>query len=604
MTNSLFRVGAPVALFCLTLSACAPAPPRPVALSPGDYSYLRAYMSWYIQDQMDRHKVPGLSIALVDAHHVIWQTGFGYADRENKIPASGATVYQVGSISKLFTAAAAMQGVEHGEISLDRGLTTYLPDFSIKSRWPEPAPLTPRALLSHHAGLPTYYLKGFFSTTPLTQMVQELNSEHLAYPPGQVFNYSNLGPNLMGLVMERLGKRPFADHMQARLLDPLDMRNSSFVLRPDLQSKLARGYVENVPTGPVRVRDVPSGGLYSSVADLSHFLRMILNGGEWQGQRLLSAASVKEMLSPQFAGSPLDFSQQFGIGWMLSGIPINGGGTVAWHNGSTRAYTGQLIALPDKGLGVVVLANSDSAAPAVYDVAEKALQLALEARDGIRPSPKAQPPFITLAEDVLDRYVGDYSLMGTLARVERNGSRLLFHVLDHTLELTPVSETEFRARYRLLGLVPITIPFPPIEFVKVGERQFALLRDRGVVTAAEKIPAYTISSAWRARVGDYSIINPDEHYLVNLDHCRMIVEDERLLLDIRISGLDDRRVKIVVVPLSDTEAYVFGLGRNVGDVTRVLDDGQRTRMQYSGYIFERQSPATPDRTIASAPSDR
>jgi len=75
---------------------------------------------------------------------------------------------------------------------------------------------------------------------------------------------------------------------------------------------------------------------------------------------------------------------------------------------------------------------------------------------------------------------------------------------------------------------------------------------------------------------------------VELDHCRMLIENGKLLMDIRISGIENRHVQVVVVPISDSEAYVFGLGRNVGDVARVLTDGDRLRIRYSGYVFERE----------------
>ncbi|HEX9625914.1 MAG TPA: serine hydrolase domain-containing protein [Acidiferrobacterales bacterium] len=596
MLKSLISVGLAAAL---ALSGCARAPERPADLAVGDYRYLRDYLSWYIPEQMAKHDVPGVSIALVDGDRVVWATGFGYADRERRVPADADTVYQAGSISKVLTATAAMQLVEQGRLRLDAPLTDYLPDFSMQSRWPSPPPLTPRALLAHHAGLPTYYLKGFFSNQPVAALVDQLRVEHLAYPPGQVFNYSNLGPNLVGLAIERVSGRPFVEHVQTALLEPLGMRHSAFALNDRLAARLARGYVDDRAVDPVTIRDVPSGALLSSVNDLARFMRFVLNDGRLDGRQIVAPATLAEMRRPQYADAPLDFGQRFGLGWMLSGIDIPGGGPVVWHNGGTKAFLSQMIVLPERRLGVVVLANAESAGPLVYDVAEQTLRLALEARDGLQPPPPApEPVFIELDPEVLDRYVGDYSLMGTLARIDRDGRRLRLHVLDHTLDLAAVSETEFRARYRLLGLVPVTIPFPPVEFTRVAGRQFAVLRDRGVVSVAEKVPDYEVPDAWRQRTGDYKIVNPDDQYLVQLDRCRMLVENDRLLLDIRISGLDDRQVKIVVVPLSDTEAYVFGLGRNVGDVTRVVNDGGGVRMWYSGYLFERETRDAPAPVVA------
>ena len=116
---------------------------------------------------MSKHDVTGLSIALVDDQQVIWARGFGFADKERNLPAAAETVYRVGSISKRFTATAAMQLAERGKLDIDRPLATYLPGFSIKSRFPEAGSITPRTLMTHHAGLPSDRLKGSRARNPV-----------------------------------------------------------------------------------------------------------------------------------------------------------------------------------------------------------------------------------------------------------------------------------------------------------------------------------------------------------------------------------------------------------------------------------------------------
>ena len=603
--SSSARLSLLVVVSLWTLTGCSYAPPRPAAPTPGDYRYAEEYLEWYIPRLMKKHQVPGVSIALVDGQKIVWARGFGYADREKGIPASAETIYQTGSISKVFTATAVMQHVAHGRIDLDSPIQKYIPGFSMRSRWDASPALTPRALLSHHAGLPTYHLKGFFSDQPLADLVAELKPEHLAYPSGQVFNYSNLGPNIMGLAMETISGVPFAEHMQRSLLAPLGMHDSSFAPGPEFATRMARGYVNGKVSDPVHVRDVPAGALVSNVLDLARFMRFAVGDGDLDGQAILAPEYLSQMFQPQYPDRPLDFGQRFGLGWILSGIDLHQGTTIAWHNGSTKAFVSQMVILPDQKLGVVLLANSNTAGPLVYEVAEQTLKLALEARAGIQaPRPAAVVAPITsvaVAPAILQKYVGDYSLMGTLAHISRSGDHLQLQVLDHTLELVPESETEFHVEFRLLGLMSVRIPFPNLRFVQVEGRDFMLLRDR-VVSAAERIPPYAVPEIWRRRTGDYHIINPDKDYLVNLDHCRLLVENGKLLLDIKISGLEQRRVKVVVVPLSDNEIYVFGLGRNVGDVARMESDGIKTRMWYSGYLFERQGDV-PLATSGLMPSD-
>lgn len=565
-----------------------PRPPqRPEPLARDDWEFFARHLSWYIRKGLRTSGVPGLSIALVDAQRVIWTAGFGDADREQRRQATPETVYQIGSITKLLNAVAVMQAVKQGKLDLDRPLTDYLPDFRMLTRWPQAAPITPRALLCHHAGLPTYLLKGFFSNASLTELLKQLHEEHLAFAPHTVFNYSNLGPNLLGLVLERQSGQPYEELLTRQVLAPLGMTHTGFAPTGDIGAQLARGYVQDRPVPPTPIRDVPAGGLYSTVLDLARFMRCMLAGGEIDSVRVLDAAPHAQMFQPQYADRPLNFGHRFGLGWMLSGLPIEHGETQAWHNGGTKAFLSQLALLPEKQLGVAVLANADGAGTLVYETAEEALRLALELRHGLAPRRAKPEPEIPLPRAALAAHAGNYSLMGSLARISLGKRRLRLHVLNHVLDLVPVAMNRFRVEYSLLGLKSVPIAFPAVEFTQADGRDFAVLRDR-VVIPAEKISPYPIPDIWRRFTGNYRLLNPDEEYLVDLEHCRMHIEDDKLLMDIRISGIENRQVKVVIVPMNDREAYVFGVGRNVGDVARVLPGDAPLRMRYSGYLFARE----------------
>jgi CubicO group peptidase (beta-lactamase class C family) len=576
----------------LPLAFAGSTPPmRAADVGRGDWKALDRYLSWYVIQQLSKYRVPGVSIALTDDHGILWAKGFGYADPEHGVRATPETDYQVGSISKVVTATAVIHEVERGRLALDAPIQRYLPEFSMRSRWGKPPQPTLRELLSHHAGLPTYYLKGFFSHESLTDLIHVLKDEYLAYPPRTVFNYSNLGPDIAGAAIERVEHEPFARFMQQTVLDPLGMTHSSFSLDARVADRMARGHVKNVAEDPVTIRDVPAGGLFSNVEDLARFMQMTLRGGD----HLVSAKGIRTMMTPQFPDTPLDFGQHFGLGWMLSGIPVHDAGPVVWHNGGTKTFISQMALLPERKLGVVVLANADVAGPMVYETAEEVLKLALYVRDGISQPPRPPlRPEIKLPGELLDAYAGDYSLMGALARIDRRDNRLVFHVLGHTLDLVPVSPTDFRAEFRMLGFFSVPIPFPPVEFVRLDGRTFLLMRDRGVAMTGEKVPPYKIPDAWRRRTGDYRLVNADKDYLVDVEHSRLVVENNRLLMEVRIAGLEDRDVQVVMMPLGDDAAYVFGLGRNVGDVSTVVHRDGKEYTRYSGYLFERV-PAPPGR---------
>jgi CubicO group peptidase (beta-lactamase class C family) len=217
------------------LGGCATAPPAaPSSNLPGDYSHTRKYLSWLVDREMAKNEITGISIALIDDQKVIWQQGFGYADLENKVPAAPETIYRAGSIAKLFTAAATMQLAEQGKLDIDQPLVAALPEFSIRTRFPNTAPVTPRNIMCHHSGLPSNFLQGLFVREPdrFDSVVNNIQDEYQAFPANYVFSYSNLGMALLGAAIQKVSGEPFDSYMDRRFFQPLGMTQSSFVPRP------------------------------------------------------------------------------------------------------------------------------------------------------------------------------------------------------------------------------------------------------------------------------------------------------------------------------------------------------------------------------------
>ena len=126
------------------LDGCAIAPKKPDEILLGNYTYAKEYLTWLIQKEMKKNQVMGLSIAIVDDQTIVWAQGFGYADAKLKIPATPETIYRIGSISKLFTVTATMQLAEQGIVDIDQPIKNYLPQFSVKTRFPDSDPITLR----------------------------------------------------------------------------------------------------------------------------------------------------------------------------------------------------------------------------------------------------------------------------------------------------------------------------------------------------------------------------------------------------------------------------------------------------------------------------
>lgn len=595
--QAMSRLGIVLCCGVIVLLCCAGAPGTSLTGGPGTYTKTQQDIARLIERAMHKNGVTGLSIALVDDQQVVWAQGFGHADEMNHIPATPETVYRVGSIAELFTATAAMQLAEQGKIDLDRPLQTYLPEFSIQRRFPDPQPITLRHLMSHHAGLPTNFLKGMWSTTPapFTSLVDVLRNEYTAYPPNLVWSFSNLGVTLVGHVIEKISGEAFATHLEKTVFGPLGMRHAAFAPRPE-GPLLAKAYHNGVETVETSVRDVPALGLHASVLDMSRFIQMVFAEGRSGDQHVLQPATLAEMLRPQNAAVELDQGFHVGLGWLLRGfgeLDIQGAGTVAHHAGATLLFRGQLIILPVQKLGVVVLSNSSSARKVVKTVATDALTLALAAKTGIT-QPEQQLPADSpngLPPAALHVYAGHYATAFGLVTITNKSGSLRAEALRRTFRLVPRVDGQLRAQYKLLGLVPISLGdlhHVGLSHTTVAGRELLIARHgTQAVLIGEKITPTPVSDVWQQRVGAYTMVNRGND-TVAFDDVQLRSNEGFLLVDYTVPLLAEGTMSFVLEPLSDTEAVTRGLGRGMGETLRVVTVHGKESLQYAGYLLQRK----------------
>ena len=598
--NVMVRIAAAM-LVTAIFASCATRPLRPEAVARGDYESVKRYTSELIRYEMRKHDVTGLSVALVDDQKIVWAEGFGYADEAAKIPATSDTAYRAGSVSKLFTATAAMQLFEQGRLDIDRPLSAYLPEFRINSRFSGAGAITPRMIMTHHSGLPRDFLQGMWvdNPEPFTAVVRRIRDEYAAYPPNYVFSYSNLGYTLLGHAIERAAGADFATQLEQGLLQPLGMTGSWF--SPHTRSRwMAKAYRDGVEAAEPPLRDVPAGGLNTSVKDLSRFLMMVFADGSSGGQRILKPETLREMLRAQNDAVALDQGFQLGLGWMLSGlgeIDLQGAGPVAHHAGATLYYRAQLIALPEHKLGVVVLSNSASAREAVNKIATESLQLALEAKTGIaQPKrPAALERAAPLSREDLDRYAGYYASAFGLARITPNGRELRAEVAGKSFDLIPRPGGALGVRYRLFGLFAVE----PEELAQFGLSRAAvsghevLLVEsrRQKLIVGEKIVPAPIPEAWLRRTGEYEIVNRAGDAL-QIDKIELRQRDGFLAVELAFAFPTQGTVTLALAPLSDRQAIVAGLGMSpgAGETVRMVTVGGEERLAYSGYLARKKGP--------------
>jgi CubicO group peptidase (beta-lactamase class C family) len=591
----LFAVLLPIVF----LAACSVAPQRPATVGNDDYAAVKSYVSQLIAHEMGQNKVPGLSIALVDDQRVVWAQGFGFTDLENRVPATPQTLYRVASISKLFTATAAMQMSQTGQLDIDQPLQNYLPGFSIKTRQPQ-APITLRQLMTHHSGLPGDRFKGFQNPQPrpFAELVNEVADEYSSHVPDLLFSYTNLGVTLLGAAIEKQSGVPFARHMQQAVLTPLGMTSSAFDTGPSGSPLMAKGYrgQDAVPETPLR--DVPAGGLNSSVIDLSRFMAMVFADGMSGDQQILQPQTLAEMLRPQNRNVALDFNFQVGLGWMLSTLgqsTTQNGGLVAHHAGAIGMFRSQMYILPKHKLGVVVLANSGTAAGVVDHIATQTLQLALEAKAGIRQpqSQKVEWAKESLSPERALDFAGYYSTVAGPAKVIANGQRLQAQLAGKKFDLRLRADGWLGLDYELLGFIPVdlgSLGDIGLQRRLIDGRQVLVARlgEQEMLVGQAIEPPATLG-AWAQRLGDYEISNLDGDLKV-MERIRLFQEDGFLMLELQ-GG--EQMPRTLLMPLSDTEARLVGTLADMGSTVRSVVKGGVEQLGYSGYLASRRSGAAP-----------
>jgi CubicO group peptidase (beta-lactamase class C family) len=315
---------------------------------------------------VERRVSPSLAVVAVRGEDTVVAHGYGWSDLERKTAASARTVYLYCSMTKLFTATALMQLRERGLVDLDQPVRHSLPDFPLRHR--SGREITVRHLLSHTSGIanPIPVSWVHLAEEPavdLDAFTKRLLARYhrLSFEPGSRYAYSNLGYLVLGQVIERLSGQRYTDYIQRQILDVLDMRRTGFSYAALQDQDIATGYVRSwtlmgilgrflvdrrlfgttrrgyAAFHPFLIDGAPYGGLLGPVAELGSFLKAYLNGGTFQGRRLLDPSSIAEMLTPQrdhcgeeFSTSRRERSGRIGLGWHLAG---EGGLRFGYHLG-------------------------------------------------------------------------------------------------------------------------------------------------------------------------------------------------------------------------------------------------------------------------------
>jgi len=579
-----------IIVLALVLQGCATISHRPDFTQVQGYGDVIQFLDSHIKKTMTRNGIIALSIALVDGREIVWARGFGYADLENRIPATKNTIYRIGSISKLFTATAVMQLAQAEVIDIDVPFDTYVPEFSIRSRFENSSAITPRNIMTHHSGLPSDCISGMLRRNPETmdQFIPRLKDEYTSFPPGLIFSYSNLGMGLMGHMVEKVSETRFEDYMRVSVLGPIGMHHSSFVLERDLEGLYAKGYYQEKEQEQFLLRDMAAGSMYSSVVDLSRFLQMVFADGMAGENRILERETLSEMLSVQNKGIPLDIDLQVGLNWMIA--EKKGMGTVIGHNGGITTFFSTMAAVPEEKLGVIVLTNCAEGSIAIAEICELALDALFEAKTGRAvPAPAKPEDKIVLASDELERCQGYYDTQLGFMTIAPKGERLLARIRDGSFVFTPRKDGTFTVKYLLWGFIPVEIPVfedMAVAFRDIGgNRVLTVVKDGLHGFMGVRIDPVAIPSAWRDRLGRFENTGNEEEG-ISIKAIELYLEHGFLLADVTLVTLEENIFTVALQGINDSEAVVMALGRNRGNTFTVTGNPEDPVLHAYGCDFK------------------
>lgn len=401
---------------------------------------------------------------------------------------------------------------------------------------------------------------------------------------------------LLGHLVQEVARRDFASYIEESLLRPIGMTHAYLapVIRDGEHD--AKGYRKSKEAPVTPLRDIPAGGLHASVADLSRFMMVMLADGRAGNRQIVKRETLHEMWRPQNADVPLDLDLRVGLGWILSGlgeVNIRNAGKVIHHSGGTPLFHSVLILLPEHKLGVVVLANSASARPAVQKVAAEALKLALEAKTGIVQPQEAERSETVDApsEETMRAFEGKYTTLIGAAEIARRWHGLRVDVAGLKLRMVPRSDGWFGLQYHFLGIIPISLEeFDPYAIGRssIAGREVVSVSDGYTrFLAGERLKTKTIPEVWQRRIGKYEIVNRDQDEPL-FDEPALIIKNGSLLLQVKLAD-SGARGDIVIEPLSDTEALLLGPLAGAGETIRAMQVDGVEMWRYSGYLFKRKA---------------
>ena len=386
------------------------------------------------------------AVLIAKGDKIILRKGYGFADVEKRTPYTPETQHQVASISKMFTAMAALKLRSYGKLRFDISICNYISDCP--ETW---KPITVSHLIHHTSGIPDYeealelgsekYLQFMAAPDASTKIFENAKKQALEFKPGEEFHYSNTAYVVLSFIIQKVSGKPFEDFVTKNILQPAGMKNSGVFNTRSSPKKLASGYtygdigwektLAGIPLTAGHLKKIPllplnapegDAGIYSTVDDL-YLWSKAMDGG-----KIVSADEVKEVFTPE--------KENYGFGWFIdNGFERKR----ARHNGMLPGYVSDFIKFPDDKITIIIFSNIDRAP--LSRIARDVTAIVL----GKPYDMPVRGQVVSLSQEEFAKLEGEYKTPDGRQLIIRKDPDMLVAELKgaYTAGLIPLSRTEF-----------------------------------------------------------------------------------------------------------------------------------------------------------------
>ena len=326
----------------------------------------------YVNTRMQEWNIPGMAVIVVKGDSVLFQNTYGFADLAHHIKITPHTLFPIGSCTKYFTTTGLSILADEKKLDFNKSVITYYPKLKLRDSTLQKE-LTVKDILSHRTGLESGDYIWYGSNFSRQQLLDKLVNLHQAAPLRDAFIYNNMMYTLAGTIIEKQSGMEYEQFIHQRILQPLKMNNTYFQLtgttsQHALPYSFTKGQFQQLPM-PLLKGVEPAGGIWSDIEDLKKWLSFHLGKGKVDTMPLLSVKSMARLKMPvMYTGAAMKEDEteykSYGLGM---GFTAYKGNRVMYHTGIAGGYTAHIAFMPEKNIGIMILANTETYSFAMMD---------------------------------------------------------------------------------------------------------------------------------------------------------------------------------------------------------------------------------------------